>query len=119
MKIFKSLFDWKIILISLLIFNLLPLFMFMDNDLGGIVYGIGSLIVVNPVYLFALNLFTSQKKDFNILFPLEIVLLFIPSVFIFYNSSALAYVAIYLVIAYIAVGIGTLIKMKLLKTKEN
>lgn len=116
MKNFKSLLNWKIILASLLVYNLVPLFMFLDNSVGAIIYGIGSLIFINPVYIFSMCLVQAEKANSNVLMPILLVVLFIPTIFIFYNSTALVYIIIYFVLSYLGTFIGTFIKKTIKKT---
>ncbi len=91
-----------ILLLQLLVFYMLPLFM---KSLGAI--GMVLLIVAST---FALSVFLGGLSSNRIkyLYPMMIAVLFIPSVFIYYNESALIHAVWYLVISTVGILIGTL-----------
>ena len=74
-------------------FYLLPLFI---QDTGTAML---MLLVVVPLICFICFLIYGLKKPFSLLYSAAVVILFIPSIFIFYNSSAWVYIIAYGVIA--------------------
>lgn len=48
------------------------------------------------------------KNGFSLMFPILVGLLFLSTIFVFYNSTALIYVAVYSVISIIGCGLGRL-----------
>ena len=57
------------------------------------------LLVVAPIICFILGAFYRAKNPNIGFYPLLVGVLFLPSIFIFYNSSALIYAPIYAVLA--------------------
>jgi len=68
------------------------------------------LLLFNPLTIFVAGIIYSIKHGFKWYFLLLIPVLFIPSVFLFYNDTALFYAAFYLIILSISMGVGSLIK---------
>ncbi len=90
-------------IIQILIFYILPLPLFTGSD-GNI--GM-PLLMLFPVFIlsFVLGFVSKEKKKF--LYPLLTAIVFIPTVFIYYNESALIYSVVYLIISVIGVGTGS------------
>ena len=57
-----------------------------------------------------LELTLTIRHSFNLIFLLLIMILFVPTIFIFYNESAAVYVLIYGIIATTGNLLGSLIK---------
>ena len=53
------------------------------------------LLVLMPLACFLISLFYGQINSFTFIFPFLVMLLFIPSIFIFYNESAFVYVFVF------------------------
>lgn len=70
--------------------------------------GMVFLIIITTFILSVIIGFLSKEKIKN-LYPVIIAILFIPSVFIYYNESALIHSIWYLIIATIGLIIGILI----------
>lgn len=68
------------------------------------------LLIVMPIVSFTISLFYGIKEKFNVIFTIAAMLLFIPTVFIYYNSSAFIYVIIYGFISLVANFIGSKLK---------
>lgn len=81
-------------------FYILPLAI---TDTGS---GMFFLLLVFPILTFIAAIIYGLKNGFRFYFPLFAVLLFVPSIFIYYNSSAAIYVVGYGVAALIGVLIG-------------
>ena len=91
-----------ILLIQLLIFYMLPLFAG-PTDAMGMVF----LIILSTFVLSTLIGVISNKKV-KYLYPVVIAMLFIPSVFIYYNKSAFIHSSWYFVVSTIGMLIGTI-----------
>ena len=84
----------------ILVFYVLPLAII---DTGS---GMFFLLLVFPILTFIASIVYGAKNGFRFYFPLLTTLLFVPSVYIHYNSSANIYAVGYGVIALIGVLIG-------------
>lgn len=91
-----------ILLIQLLLFYMLPLFAG-PTDAMGMVF----LIILSTFVLSTLIGGISNKKV-KYLYPVVIAMLFIPSVFIYYNKSAFIHSSWYFVVSTIGMLIGTI-----------
>jgi len=92
------------LIVITLAFYVLPAFI---NDTGT---GIFFLIILTPIICFVTSIIYGIRHSFNLIFLLIIMILFIPTIFIFYNESAAIYVLIYGIIAVIGNLLGSLIK---------
>ena len=95
-----------ILLLQLLTFYILPLFMG-PNDAIVMV-----LLIIVTTFTLSIILGSFSKDKIKYLYPFLISILFIPSVCIYYNSSALVHSLWYFVISFIGLGIGSLINKK-------
>ena len=95
-------------LIQLIVFYIEPFFRLTDNPIG--------MIEVILLITFTLSIILGiiSNKKIKFLYPIIISILFIPSVFIYYNDSALIHSLWYLIISFIGICTGTIIK-KILK----
>lgn len=98
MKRIKFILPFLFILI--LDFYLLPL-LIMDTGSGMFM-----LLLVIPAICFISSIIFGIKHSFQITYPLSVGVLFIPAVFIFYNSTAWVYVFAYGIVALIGNAIG-------------
>ena len=92
------------LIVITLAFYVLPAFI---NDTGT---GIFFLLILTPIICFITSIIYGIRHSFNFIFLLLIMALFIPTIFIFYNESAVVYVLIYGIIAVIGNLLGSLIK---------
>ena len=92
------------LIVITLAFYVLPAFI---NDTGT---GIFFLIILTPIICFVTSIIYGIRHSFNLIFLLIIMILFIPTIFIFYNESAAVYVLIYGINAVIGNLLGSLIK---------
>ncbi len=88
------------IIVLLCIYYLLPLF---NQELF---FSIILLLAVNPLFSFVLAYNDAKKFGVNFLFSIVVGLLFIPSIFIYYNSTAYVYGIVYTMISFIGSFIG-------------
>jgi hypothetical protein len=65
------------------------------------------LLLIDPVICLACSIVYGLKYSFNILCPIVVAILFLPAIFIFFNSTAWVYAVVYGVIALIGNAIGT------------
>jgi len=100
-----------IILIQLFMFYIFPLFAG-PTDAMGMVFLIWLSVLILSIIIASIS-----KGKMKYLYPIVIAILFIPSVFIYYNESALVHSIWYLVISYIGEGFGTII-YKLIHKKQ-
>lgn len=101
----KYLKEIIILVIELFLFYIFPLFCGPTDAMGMVFIIILSTFILS----FILSLISNNKLKF--LFPIVISLCFIPSIFIYYNESALIHSLWYLVISYIGIILGYFIKL--------
>nr|WP_314611102.1 hypothetical protein [uncultured Lachnoanaerobaculum sp.] len=92
------------LIVIMLAFYVLPALI---NDTGT---GIFFLLILIPIICFLTSLIYVIRHSFNLIFLLLIMILFVPTIFIFYNESAAVYVLIYGIIATTGNILGSLIK---------
>ena len=91
MKKFKKMLPYLII--NAIVFYLTP---FMIKDTGS---GMLILLIGFPVICFIVALIYGIKNSFNWIYSLLVMLLFVPTIFIFYNESATIYILAYGIIS--------------------
>ncbi|WP_297377462.1 hypothetical protein [uncultured Helcococcus sp.] len=89
--------------VIILAFYLLP---FLIKDTGS---GMFILMFGIPIICLTVSLIYGIKNSFYWLFSMLVSLLFIPSLFIFYNESAVIYILVYGIISLVANFIGGLL----------
>lgn len=94
---------WLVIIFA---FYVLPLFI---RDTGS---AMSILLIGIPMFCFIVSFVYGIKNSFNCLFSLLVMLLFAPTVFIFYNESASIYILGYGIISIIDNAIRNLICKK-------
>jgi len=94
------------ILISVVVFYLLPL---LSNSTGSFIV---LLVFVFPSIIGMASLFYGIKNRLDFYFPLLVGILFIPSIFIYFNSPAWVYAIVYSLSSLFGVYIGGKIKSK-------
>ena len=104
----KYLKEIIILVIQLFMFYIFPLFAGPTDTMGMVV-----LTLVATMMLSILIAVLSDKK-IKYFYPIIIAVLFIPTIFIYYNTSALIYIVWYLVDSAIGILVGTFI-YKILK----
>ena len=100
MKVFKGMIPFLAGIVAA--FYLLPLCM---RDTGG---AIVVLLLVMPALCLGISFAYGRRRGFHALYPLAVSLCFLPSIWIFYNESALIYVAIYGALALLGSFLGGL-----------
>lgn len=82
-------------------FYVLPL-LIQDTSSGLLI-----LLIGIPAICFMGSFMYGMKNSFNWLFPLLVILMFVPTIFIFYNERASIYVLVYGIISLIGNFIGS------------
>ena len=90
-------------LIQSAVFYLIPLFGMNENPMGMV------LLIILLTFVLSLILGAVSKEKIKYLYPIVISVLFIPSVFIYYNETALIHALWYLVVSAVGMAIGALI----------
>ena len=72
----------------------------------GMEYFVLHLFVVSPLTCLVCSIFFGRKHSFSVLFPLLVVVWFLPVVFVFYNSTAWVYALVYGLLALLGNAIG-------------
>ncbi|MBE6153556.1 MAG: hypothetical protein E7166_04965 [Firmicutes bacterium] len=93
-----------ILLIQLFMFYVFPLFAGPTDAIGMV------LIIIFVTALLSALIGSISKEKIKYLYPVVIATLFIPSVFIYYNESALIHSIWYLVISSIGLLVGIIIE---------
>lgn len=94
------------LLIILFAFYILPLLI--KDSASGILI----LLIGIPTVCFIVSFSYAMKNSYNCLFSLLIILLFVPTIFIYYNKSASIYILMYAIISITAQFIGYLLSKK-------
>ena len=103
-KYFKEII---ILLIQIIIFYIVPLFAMWNiqtNPMGMV------FLMLLLTFILSIILSIISKHKIKFLYPLIVSIIFIPSVYIYYNESALIHSVCYLVVSLIGIGIGAIIK---------
>ena len=93
----KTLLVYSVILI--VVFYLLPL-LFKG--------GAASLLIINPLTVLFCSIICSKNSKIGFFIVLITILLFFPTIFIFYNESAWIYIVLYAIISIIGSYIGSI-----------
>ena len=108
----KYLKEIIILIIQLIVFYLLPLTAGPADTMGLIVL----IILCTFILSFILGIISKEKIKY--LYPIIISIIFIPTVFIYYNDTALIYILWYLTDSYIGLLIGSSIRFIINKLKK-
>ena len=93
-----------ILLIQLYMFYIFPIYAG-PTDAMGMVF-----LIILATLLLSIIIGSISKEKVKYLYPIVIAILFIPSVFIYYNESALIHSVWYLVISTFGMLVGTIIQ---------
>lgn len=92
------------LLLSIITFYLLPIII---PD-----FKPGLLMLIFPIISFVLTFIHTLKNGFLIWLPIAVIIIFIPSMFIFYNYTAWGYIPIYACVMFLGGLFGHLIHRK-------
>jgi len=115
----KKLF-WYILVLCIL-FYAVPLSYFMPGLQDTFVTSLSAsmLLLYNPAVILAVSAVYGFKHGFKWYLPVLLPVLFIPAVFIFYNSSALVFTLYYEAFCLAGLGLGILPGMRGPKKKNH
>lgn len=106
LKYIKSV--WLFLLLTAIAFYGLPIWAAWYSSTG---QSSGMEILLNfialPTVCFILSILSGRKSGFNLIYPLIIGIIFMPSIFIFYNPTAWIFSIVYIVIALSGNAIGS------------
>ena len=97
----KYLKEIIILLIQLFMFYIFPLFAGPTDAMGMV------LLILIVTFILSIIIASVSNEKFKYFYPIVISVLFIPSVFIYYNDSALIHAVWYLVDSSVGLLIGT------------
>jgi len=107
MTITKNLF--KTLLPQIIVFGILfyavPLLTFLSGNLDSSYFS-NTLLILNPTVCLVMNIAHSLRYKFIWYAPLLAGVMFTPTVFIFYNVTAVPYIFSYIVLSYIGTAVG-------------
>ena len=109
----KYLKEIIVLLLQLFMFYIFPLFAGPTDAMGMV------LLIIIATFLLSVIIGSISKEKLKYLYPILIAILFIPSVFIHYNESALVHSIWYLVISAIGLLIGTIIYTLIKKIRQK
>lgn len=92
-----------IFMLQLFMFYISPLFAGPTDAMGMV------LLIILATLLLSIIIGSISKEKIKYLYPIIVAILFIPSVFIYYNKSALIHSIWYLVVSSIGLLVGTII----------
>ena len=98
--------NWIYYLIIFIAFYLVPILI---KDTGS---GMFILLIVIPLITLITSIIYGLRNTFDFIYPLIVAILFIPTLFINYNTSALVYVIVYSMIAVIGELLGKTLQRK-------
>ena len=98
--------NWIYYLIIFIAFYLVPILI---KDTGS---GMFILLIVIPLITLITSIIYGLRITFDFIYPLLVTILFIPTLFIYYNTSAWVYVIAYSMIAVIGELLGKTLQRK-------
>ena len=100
-------------LCQLLAFYTLPLFVKVVGPMGFV------LLIISATLLLSALTGLMSKSKIKFLYPIATALAFLPSVFIYYNESALIHSVWYLVISSVGLFVGTDVNISISRSKKD
>lgn len=94
-----------ILLVQLFMFYIFPLFAGPTDAMGMV------LLIILSTFLLSVVIGCISKEKIKYMYPLIVAVIFIPSVFIYYNSSALVHSLWYLIVSAVGLAVGLIIRM--------
>ena len=98
--------NWIYYFIMFIAFYLVPMLI---KDTGS---GMTILLIVIPLITLITSLIYGLRNTFDFVYPLIVAILFIPTLFIYYNTSTWICIIVYSVIAVIGELIGKILQKK-------
>ena len=100
-------------LCQLLAFYTLPLFVKVVGPMGFV------LLIISATLLLSALTGLMSKSKVKFLYPVATAITFLPSVFIYYNESALIHSVWYLVISSVGLFVGTVVNISISRSKKD
>ena len=100
-----------VMLFQLFMFYIFPLFADPTDAIGMIV------LIILATFLFSIVLGLISDKKMKYLYPIITAILFVPSVFIYYNETALIHSVWYLVVSSVGMLIGAILRKLIYRNK--
>ena len=98
--------NWVCYFIIFITFYLIPVLI---QDTGS---GMFILLIVIPLITLITSIIYGLRNVFDFIYPLIVAILFIPTLFIYYNASAWTYILVYSMIAVIGELLGKTLQKK-------
>lgn len=98
--------NWVYYFIIFITFYLIPILI---QDTGS---GMFILLIVIPLITLITSIIYGLRNVFDFIYPLIVAILFIPTLFIYYNASAWTYILVYSIIAVIGELLGKTLQKK-------
>ena len=92
-----------ILLIQLFMFYIFPLFAGPTDTIGMV------LLILIVTFILSIVIASISKEKYKYLYPVVVSILFIPSVYIYYNETALIHSIWYLIVSGIGILLGSII----------
>ena len=100
-----------VMVLQLFMFYVFPLFAGPTDAMGMVV------LIILTTFLLSIIIGLISNKKIKYLYPVIIAIVFIPSVFIYYNETAMIHSMWYLVVSGIGMLIGAIIRKLIFKNK--
>lgn len=100
-----------VLILQILVFYVSPLFASTTDAIGMVFL----IVIITFVLSIILGIVSNEKV--KIFYPIIVAILFVPSIFIYYNDSALIHSIWYLIISSIGLMLGTAIQKTFKKPK--
>lgn len=78
-----------------------------------------TMLIILPMICLIVSMAYGMRNGFDIWYVAAVAVMFVPSIFLFYNSSAAVYIIGYAGIACIGASIGSILKKHYEKTNER
>lgn len=101
-----------ILVIQMFMFYIFPLFMYLYEPIGTV------MMILMITFVLSVVLSIISKNKLKYLYPIIIAILFIPTVFIYYNESAFVHSIWYLVVSGVGLLIGIIANLIIRKVRK-
>ena len=93
-----------ILFIQLFMFYIFPLFVWNSDPMGMVFWIICATLILSIIIA------SISKEKIKYLYPIVVSILFIPSIFIYYNETAFVHCVWYLVVSSVGIILGTIVE---------
>ena len=101
-----------VLLCQMFMFYIFPVFMYLYEPIDTV------MLILVTSFILSMVLTIISRNKIKYLYPIVIAILFIPTVFIYYNESALVHSVWYMVVSVIGLFIGSIINFTIKKMKK-